>query len=1306
MSTLMVLPRPAPGGRCYYRNSPYMGAEALTRGLRCAEIDTMVPPSAYATFVLSLRRTPDGYVASVRYAVGGNPLDVDLLAGQQPLIQLDLLPMRAAWPDLVACGQPLTHQLFHNPILLSAYAQARAQSQAEDIPLRMRLDLDPADPPLHSLPWELLRDPIDDRAGFLAQHEGTLLSRLQPQATLRPLSRLGAANLRVLVAVAAPTDLKRFNLASIDAHAEAARATSSLGSRATVLASGVAGAQVTLAALLDALRAGYDLLYLVCHGALVDGAPQLCLENSDGKTAWVLGATLAQALSGIHRPLLAVLAACEGAGSAHIGDGQALAALGPQLVSAGVPSVIAMQGQVSTAALGELLPALLRELKRDGQIDRALAAARRLVAQAYTDWWRPALFLGVGDGQLWVDATPNESQLRLQARFQLRPPVGDFVGRAAEVAQIMTCLLTAAKGGAGAVICGLRGMGGIGKTELAYAAAEQLREDFLDAQLLIELGGAGSSPLPPETALRQIIHAFVPEAKLPDSLSELQAIYRTTLADRRVLILADDARDAAQVRPLLPPRGSALLITSRQRFSLPGMEALDLGLLPTTEAERLLLDICPRIGPQAAQLAARCGYLPLALRVAASLLETDATMPVARYLARLADIRQRLSQLRDPDDPVLDVAAALKLSYSALDVASQAALQQMSVFPSSFDLAAAQAVIELPVGAAVDLSLATLYRRSLVEYDSGLERYNQHDLVRSLCATRLDNADAAALRHASYYERVAAQADNVYLEGREQQMAGLALFDRERAHIDAGWAWALAHAGEAEGDALLMRLSDATVLIGELRYDQASERVPQFLAVLEAARRHNDRRVEGGALLNLGGAYFNLGETARTQTMVEQALPILREVGDRRGEGTALMNLGLTYINLGDTERAQACLERALPILREMSSRHGEGMALTNLGVAYLNLGKTAQAQDACERALPILQELGDRRGEGLALMQLGATYLNQGETTQAQVFFERALPLLQAIGDRRSESMALMNLGVAHLYLGQTARARAIFEQSLGILRSIGDRRTEGMVLMNLGVCYVNLGEAAPARDALEQALPILQSVSDRRSEGMAFTNLGMTYLYLDELTRAREACEWALSIFQEIGDRRGEGLALMHLGAAYVYLGELTQAETTLKQALLILQEIGDRRSEGLVLMSLGATYLSQREAARSQEVLEQALSRLRDTDDRHNEARARMNLGIAYLNGGNASEAKVAFEEALPILQEVGDRSAEAIISWNLGLTLADRGELARAIELLQRCVDYEQETGNPDAEADASYVAELRAQVGSGAPQEAR
>ena len=666
----------------------------------------------------------------------------------------------------------------------------------------------------------------------------------------------------------------------------------------------------------------------------------------------------------------------------------------------------------------------------------------------------------------------------LPSLHQLRAPVSDFVGREAEIERLVQALNQVGDGGVAAAISGIQGMGGIGKTELAHLVATRLADNFPDAQLLLDLRGASEQPMSPALALATVIRAFEPLAQLPDDPVQLTALYHSVLNGKRVLILADDARDAAQVRPLLPPIGCALLVTSRRRFSLPGMTALALGILSPEEAERLLLAICPRIGEAAPRLAQLCGYLPLALRVSAGLLKDDPMRNIEGYLQALADERVRLTQLRDPEDPALDVEASLNLSYIALESALQAALCQISVFPTSFDHLAATAVVKLagepsaaPVqqqdtrwwqrvtrrfgcrsapippqavdepapSAMLKTTLSRLYQRSLLDYDETQERYSLHDLVRAFAAARLNDETPVRLRYARHYVQVAASADNLFLQGREQIAVGLALFDRERVHIGTGWSWARARAGDQVTDELLLSYADATAYIGDLRYHSRRERIPQLEAALLAAQRLARKDAQGRFLGNLGSAYADLGEARRAIEFYEQRLVIAREIGDRRGESAALGNLGIAYKNLGEAQRAIEFYEQALVIDRELGDRRGEGADLGNLGNAYAALGETQRAIEFYEQALLIIREIGDRRGEGNALGNLGNAYADLGEAQRAIAFYEQRLVIAREIGDRRGEAIASWNLGLELEKQGDLARAAEYmqilvdFEQEIG---------------------------------------------------------------------------------------------------------------------------------------------------------------------------------------------------------------------------------------------------------------------------------
>jgi hypothetical protein len=351
------------------------------------------------------------------------PDEEDLVA------DFDLEGLEALWlaGDHDAYGQKLTGCLFAPPAVLTFLVRARAATQAQDppLPLRLRLRVAAGAFELHRLCWELLHDP-EYPGRLLATDENVLLSRYLTSSDFRPVRTRPQASIRALVVVANPADVHRYQgeegraLAPVDVEGELERAREALRPiPVTALCS--AGdfdcrGRPTLDEILDHLRDGYDVLYLVAHGALSkDGEPLLWLEDAGGLAAVVSGDDtrrpdgqrligLISRLSQMPRlPRLVILASCQSAGD---GDeptspsSRVLAALGPRLAEAGVPAVVAMQGSVTMSTVAEFMPVLFRELRRDGQIERAMAAARRAV-QGRSDWWMPVLFTRLESGQLF-----------------------------------------------------------------------------------------------------------------------------------------------------------------------------------------------------------------------------------------------------------------------------------------------------------------------------------------------------------------------------------------------------------------------------------------------------------------------------------------------------------------------------------------------------------------------------------------------------------------------------------------------------------------------------------------------------------------------------------------------------------------------------------------------------------------------------------------------------------------------------------------------------------------------------------------
>jgi tetratricopeptide (TPR) repeat protein/transcriptional regulator with XRE-family HTH domain len=607
--------------------------------------------------------------------------------------------------------------------------------------------------------------------------------------------------------------------------------------------------------------------------------------------------------------------------------------------------------------------------------------------------------------------------------FEVDAPTADFVGREAEIAEVVACLHEVVLAGK-AAICGIRGMGGVGKTQLARAVAHEVRDLFPDGQIVVGLRGDirshsnADDAVAPVQALRRIVRMLTNQTDLPGSEHDLAALYRSALSGKRILILADNARDEAQVEPFRPPVGCALLVTSREHIHLEGMQSFLLGVLSPEKhgdaANSLLLRICPRIGSHAPELAKLCGYLPLALRVCASFLEATKMRPLHTFLTQLhaERLRHMVRPGRAQDDPEASVEASLSLSYNDLTPDSQRVLQQLGVFPASFDLEAAQAIVEGTE--LVQEALEELYRRSMIEWHEGTDRYNLHDLVREFALGRLEDGDAVRLRHAQHFAGRMKQAEKTYIGGN--QLAGLALFDQERENIDAGWTWARAHSGTLAADELLIEYDGSSFYVGDLRYDNRTERIWQAEAMRDAALRLGRRDALVQAYNNLAIPFHLLGEYPQAIDAYEKGLALARELGDARQEGNLLNNLGFALIDIGDFDKAIEYNLARVAIAKRLPDRNaalrGEAAGMANLADAYLKRKDAQLSLECAKRGYELTTAYGDQRGQCTALGNIAAAYCALGDEAQAIPCYEEAITLAEALKDKRELAGSSWQLG------------------------------------------------------------------------------------------------------------------------------------------------------------------------------------------------------------------------------------------------------------------------------------------------------
>jgi tetratricopeptide (TPR) repeat protein len=654
---------------------------------------------------------------------------------------------------------------------------------------------------------------------------------------------------------------------------------------------------------------------------------------------------------------------------------------------------------------------------------------------------------------------------------QLPTPPADFTGREEDLEFLRSNL---AQDGTGAIF-GLRGMGGVGKTTLALKLADELKPRFPDAQIYLDLKGVDPQPLTAAQAMSHVVRAFHPEARLPESEAELAGMYRSVLEGNRTLLLMDNAAKREQVEPLIPPSTCLLLVTSRFRFSLPGLVDRDLDEMPEKDAKALLLKIAPRIGDAADEIARLCGWLPLALRLAGSAIAERRDLSPSEYVHRFKEGKEKLEP----------VEASLKTSYDLLTEERQHLWRLLVVFPETFDAKATAAVWKLEMDD-VGNHLGELVRSSLVEWEDTEKRYRLHDLARAFADEQITTAERGEgqQRHAEHFLEVLRSADSLYKQGGQESRLGLGFFDREWSNIRAGQAWAATqfHKSKEVAD-LCSSYPDAGTYCLVLR-QHPKERIQWRTVGLAAARYLKDRRAEGRHLGYLGLAYADFGETRRAIDFYEQALTIAREAGDRRGEGMALNSLGNAYADLDKFGYAIELHEQALTIAHETEDRREEGNALGSLGNAYADLGNTQRAIEFYEQELTIARETSNRRGEGKALGNLGNAYADLDKTRHAIEFYEQDLLIAREIGDRRGESNALGNLGLAYADLGEIQHAIEFYEQDLKIAREIGDRRGESDTSWNLGLALEKEGNLSRAADLMQITVNYEEQISHPDAE------------------------------------------------------------------------------------------------------------------------------------------------------------------------------------------------------------------------------
>jgi tetratricopeptide (TPR) repeat protein len=569
----------------------------------------------------------------------------------------------------------------------------------------------------------------------------------------------------------------------------------------------------------------------------------------------------------------------------------------------------------------------------------------------------------------------------------------------------------------------------------------------------------------PAEAVRAILEAFeVPPQRIPASVDAQTALYRSILARRRVLIVLDNARDAQQVRPLLPGSpGCLVVVTSRNQLTglvaNEGAHSLTLGLLSTVEARDL---VARRLGtdrtaaePDAVdEIVARCARLPLALAVACARAGTRPDFPLATLAAELRGRTRRLDAL-DGGDPATDVRAVFSWSYQALSGDAARLFRLLGLHPGpDVTAAAAASLAGIQPRRARTLLAELTGARLLVEPSPG--RYAFHDLLRAYAAEQAHAHDGADVRRAAvhrtldHYLHTAHEAalllrphwDQIDLAPPQAGVVPERLDDRDRA---LAWFTAehrvlLAAVGEAASSfaahtwQLAWTITPFLLLRGYWSEQAALQRT-----ALEAAFGAGDRAGQASALQGLALGEAQSGRRDEADAHFRTALRLYTDLGDPNGQAHAHTCLALIAELQGRPHDILEHARRALELFRAAGKPFWEANALNGVGCGHAQLGNYRQALTDCGQALTLMQELGDREGQAGAWESLGSVHRGLGDHAQAASCYQHAIELYRVLGDRYYEADTLASLGDTHHAAGLPDRARGAWRQALGILDQLG---------------------------------------------------------------------------------------------------------------------------------------------------------------------------------------------------------------------------------------------------------------------------
>ncbi|MEO3749961.1 tetratricopeptide repeat protein [Streptomyces sp. B6B3] len=739
-----------------------------------------------------------------------------------------------------------------------------------------------------------------------------------------------------------------------------------------------------------------------------------------------------------------------------------------------------------------------------------------------------------------------------------------FVGRAVEMERIYQAAMRSRETGKVASLELIAGMPGIGKSALAIHAAHELAPLFPDGQLYIPLGAhAGDhAPLTPAEALDRLLRALgVPAERMPQDLDAAVTLWRSLLANRRMLILLDDAANTDQVLPLLPGNPECLVITtSRRRLTkLHGHQHVHLDVLSEEDAISLFQE---RIGDArasantaVAEIARLCAYLPLAIEITASRLNSHPTWSITEIAQRVVNSDKRL---REIDDSTGAIAQSFNFSYQWLSSEQQMVFRRLGLHSTNDISPHAASCL-----AGLDLHTTEHILEDLLNFhiiqEPAPHRYRLHDLLREF-ATNLAVAEEtdeerkeAVDRLLDFYLIAADVADRITYP------------HRARIETPADYATNTPLGWDDRADAHQWLVSERMNLIAVA--EQAWVAGPPSRAALFANA--------------LGGLLDEERHGAVADRLHQRSVSHWRSVGDERAEVRALIDLSLTHAHADRYSQAMSAADRALEMASAAGDHEGRAEALHQLAVPYGYLGDFHKSLSLQRSALELRLSMTDQRQQARAYNNMGITLLRLGEHDSALTSFQYALSKFRSCGDEHVQAAVLNNIGDLHRVTGSTERARASYDRAWNLARKYGHAAERATIQMNRAKVHQLTGQLDGSLDLYRQALSAFRSIGERRREMLSLDGIGITFRMMGHFAESAAHHRRALDIAEEIraGAEKVQILLNMALLDQYyqrkevaiahaqhaLQVAEQTKSPSAISEAKQILTKLMRQRQEG---------------------------------------------------------------------------------------------------------------------------------------------